>query len=576
MRRDITKPSSGSIGGQLNTVSRKWTNRRDTIPVTVRASDSHSGVARVALSAQRVGSGRTIDLGTATPPCDRGCKTTSSTVPVDLSRLDRDGRYRLRLQVTDRAGNQRSFTVGPQLKIDRGAPRPIGPAPTYTVRNDGSVRVLFTPSRDPQPGSGRIRLYMVRYYPAPTTDAPLAPATARFARIRVASARAATTKESRFRKSRSRAITFHPAKDGIDTDRPVALVELDDTSGVFAPPEQADGEQGVPGERRATPRFLTEQELWKLQGLDKVENAGKLLANAPKTAPVLRPVLRGLVKGVGRSAILALVGSLVFPESTGCDARPTPGMFNSQARTAFDAARAAISRAASAPAGRNTTIRRSVARARKLFRALQPAIDTQIRLYGDPCDRAGKVGQAGKDAISPALQASYRHLNDLSVQKQRADARKWAKARSRRQTVPETHCRDARKLEGRWSKSSGYVVYWSPAPPPDASVRYVGISRSLRSRCSKHPEYRRFGLTTLKLPHLTSEEAHNVEEALIAHWGHGREGGQLLGNKIHSIRPERPEYCTRLLRGQSLLVLFGYGRYASAHFTRTKRCIGVG
>jgi len=50
-----------------------------------------------------------------------------------------------------------------------------------------------------------------------------------------------------------------------------------------------------------------------------------------------------------------------------------------------------------------------------------------------------------------------------------------------------------------------------------------------------------------------------------------------LRNKIHAIRPVRnPAYCPRLLAGQSLLLVTGYGPYAGAFFTRRTKCLGVG
>ncbi|MEV4420491.1 DNA/RNA non-specific endonuclease [Patulibacter sp. NPDC049589] len=255
VRRDVTKPTSGTIGGQLNAIARKWTNRSDTIPVTVRARDAQSGVGRVDLTAQRVGSGTTIPLGSTVPPCDRGCKSTSSTVPVDLSKLDHDGRYRLKLRVTDRAGNTRTFTVGPQLKIDRRAPIRIGPGAYYTIIDETRIRVTFSPGRDPSDGAG-LGDVVVRYWPAPgpgpsaEEDEPgnREPSTDEFGEPRArAAARRGTDAEPRFRQAAIRSLRAPDATlsrfarvqrtmvvhdpDGIDFNSPVGVLVFDKAIG---------------------------------------------------------------------------------------------------------------------------------------------------------------------------------------------------------------------------------------------------------------------------------------------------------------------------------------------------------
>ncbi|EHN10565.1 hypothetical protein PAI11_25840 [Patulibacter medicamentivorans] len=539
VRRDITKPNSGSIGGQLNSVSRKWTNRRDTIPVTVRASDSHSGVGRVALSAQRVGSGRTIDLGTATPPCDRGCKTVSSAVPVDLSRLDRDGRYRLKLQVIDRAGNLRSFTVGPQIKIDRTAPRPIGPGPTYTVRNDGSVRVLFTPSRDPQPGSGRIRLYMVRYYPAPTADAPLAPAAARFARIRVASARAATAKENRFRKSRSRAITFRTAKDGIDTDRPVALVELDDTSGAFAPPEQVDGEQSVPRERQATLRSTeTKVDAYKAQNWDEFYKYLRQ-AEAAKNAPVLKTALKAGLKRLSAGAVGAVVGSLVFPDSLGCSSVPVPTAPNGRAKTYSAALRNLIRETRRARPGQTTVARRWYGGARGNKRELELITVKTLDVYRGSAKKCRVFAEVAREMLqhtTPLLNSIDARLDQLErewrreLRYRRQAKRKQVPVALWKARVQQSQCHETANSADGGGRFYAYYVKAVPSPSVTSGVIYVGISSQKGNRrCRQHVrdvkkfpirKYPRLFLYKYYLGKLVSrDQIEGVEQVLIDHYG---------------------------------------------------------
>jgi hypothetical protein len=90
-------------------------------------------------------------------------------------------------------------------------------------------------------------------------------------------------------------------------------------------------------------------------------------------------------------------------------------------------------------------------------------------------------------------------------------------------------------------------------------------------------------MTTLNLPPLAHQEARNVEEALIAHFGPDGEGhnnnrlltGQ-LDNKRHEIDPKRVAYCERLLVGQFVLDFHAYGSYAAAYFTKNTDCPGIG
>jgi hypothetical protein len=136
---------------------------------------------------------------------------------------------------------------------------------------------------------------------------------------------------------------------------------------------------------------------------------------------------------------------------------------------------------------------------------------------------------------------------------------------------------------GRGANRRNYVVYWAPPAPPPSAVRYVGLSRDLHKRCNDHPEERAANMTTLDLPPLDLQNARNVEEALIAHFGPQNAlrndvflpPGQ-LENKRHEISPLRLTYCERLLIGQFILSDKGYGSYAAACYTGLTRCPGVG
>ena len=148
--------------------------------------------------------------------------------------------------------------------------------------------------------------------------------------------------------------------------------------------------------------------------------------------------------------------------------------------------------------------------------------------------------------------------------------------------VGRNRCEDAGELGDRLPQGSGrqnYVVYWALPAPPEEVVRYVGISRSLESRCRSHSEpYRSENLATLQLPPLELNEARSVEEALIAHFGIVNElatfeprVGQLM-NLRHEFDARAPGYCSQLELGRSILRSNGYAAYAIARFTKETHC----
>jgi len=177
-----------------------------------------------------------------------------------------------------------------------------------------------------------------------------------------------------------------------------------------------------------------------------------------------------------------------------------------------------------------------------------------------------------------ALQKSQRHLQQTMVRAAEAAARLLTAHNGRR--VGRITCRDAVRLGPRLPAGTNgwYVVYWSPPPPPDQIVRYVGISQNLVRRCRDHPKQRSKGLETLNLPPLRRQQARQVEEALISHFGPAPElasaGGTRgqLQNMRHEIDPDNAGYCQDLLNGQWILIVNSYTRYSVALFTRGKKC----
>jgi hypothetical protein len=79
-----------------------------------------------------------------------------------LTQITRDGRYRLQVVATDRAGNRRVTRIATPLKIDRTPPRRCANSARYTISDNRRVRVVFSAGSDPSPGSG-VRRYVFRY-----------------------------------------------------------------------------------------------------------------------------------------------------------------------------------------------------------------------------------------------------------------------------------------------------------------------------------------------------------------------------------------------------------------------------
>lgn len=216
VRRDVTRPSSGRLSGELTELARDWTNRQGDVPVTLRGRDGQSGVARLELIADRVAGRRPTVLAASQPACERGCTSAAETTTARLDRntLPRDGRYRLSVRVTDRAGNQREFRSASTLKLDRAAPRRAGRAPFYRILRDGRVRVYFQPGRDPRESSG-LGDFIVRYTPRDPAGAGGSSAV-RFASVRMASASVV-----RYQRSRYRTLTLR----GVDLSQPLAATQ---------------------------------------------------------------------------------------------------------------------------------------------------------------------------------------------------------------------------------------------------------------------------------------------------------------------------------------------------------------
>lgn len=272
VRRDTEVPSRGDASGAaLRELTNGWTNRVGVIPVRLTGEDSRAGVERLELLARRVASGRATELADVAPACSGDCRRAAETASATLDRttLPYDGRYRLEVRVTDRAGNAKTFRTGEMLKVDRTAPKRSGPPPSFRVRRDGALALSFSPGFDPSDGAG-IGDVFVRYYvgkpaakdidlfvPPPGLDllpVPTVPGDPADARVVHASVAGLSTAPGERRTQRAQRSLVIRDREGIDPTRNVEVFVADRATG-NAPIDELPNQTGnVRRDGRATPR----------------------------------------------------------------------------------------------------------------------------------------------------------------------------------------------------------------------------------------------------------------------------------------------------------------------------------
>lgn len=616
VRQDVTKPTDGSFGGELRGLAGRWTNRRGTVPVTLRAADARSGVGKVELLAVRETGGRATVIASATPTCATACTTVAEAVPANLDLLARDGVYRLSVQVTDRAGNSRSFASTPSLRIDRTSPRPGGPDPELEYRRDGSVRVTFPASRDPEPGSG-LKVFLLRYSPKGTT--PVGPTDGtRFARATLADTADAKVVPKRFGRSRARTFTFRPP-GGVSRIQPVTLLSVDAAVGGVPQPD-ADGEPGNTSERAvrlADDDDATLDELRKLMDLDVLErrmkgaavDLTKNVGNAKKFGDLLK---KGVTGGGPLAKILKeVLKNFLDGEETGCASSKendiAVAMRNASAAIGDALASSANwkdlklwdKRSAAWDLGRTGPALKKIDAAAE---AVAKVSDIANSAASEPIGKCNaKRRFAG--AVVPELQAALLTADQhVSSNAKSAALRKVDAMFKRGQRATAFVCGPGGKGSNgkptKFTKAYKSYVYRGAQSVRSRTLTlgtttYVGRTVSFVRRCKSHQAAGRAQwVQSLKLPGLYPTEAGAVEEALIAFYGiagersttHPDVKARLRGvetnvgltsgstvNKRHEIDRTKPGYCDALLLGQYSLARLG-DKATAARFTASTRC----
>ena len=556
VRLDRREPVARATGELTRLEGSGWSDAERDIPVQVSARDIGSGVSRIALVATNSAGRRMLASAdvcaldnTTADPCPA---EATATLMIDAGDLP-DGRTSFEVVATDQAGNVSQNGTDWDTYFDHTAPD--APAVvTVRPRDESSVEISWDRAADTG-GSGIAGYeYQLRVEGQPAT--------------------------------RWETTTIPMAKlgglpPGVKVE---VLVRALDRA---ANPSRVTRGSGASKKRRPRARAASTktqkeiaEEIWREQGLRELEryaNTGQRVGRQ-----LGRTILVGALKGVGKVAarvsIVATVVEFFLGEGDlDCEASP----FNRKARNRFVPAGNVLDAVAGASQARHPVLtdrvrdsKRALLEFRKEAKRLADAVPKRCKPYYETALHV-------IDRTVPALDAAAGTLHDLEVLARRKYAREKAEEINRKRTKTGTvRCREA--VDGDGPGKANFYVYWSPPAPPPEAVRYVGISRALKTRCRKHIERIRDHLFTLRLPFLRYVEARGVEEALIAHFGpaketsnSGKAKGQLFNDK-HSTDPSRDVYCERLLLGQFILLTNGYGRYAAAYFTRGKDCPGTG
>jgi hypothetical protein len=154
VRVDRDRPANVNVGGAIRDLTRTWTNTRSPVTFSADAGDTLSGVATIDLLA--VNGGIEVPVGSIAGICgptDCPARVTGRD-RADLSNVP-DGRSRLVVRATDRAGNTTTRQLG-VIRLDRAVPSQV------RVSGDaagGRSQVRWTAARDTTSG---VDHYLVR------------------------------------------------------------------------------------------------------------------------------------------------------------------------------------------------------------------------------------------------------------------------------------------------------------------------------------------------------------------------------------------------------------------------------
>jgi hypothetical protein len=531
LRLDTTAPDAGSLSGELKRLLDGWTNRRGTVPVTVRATDGLSGVGKVEVLAQRVASGRTAVLGSAETSCSDSCRTVAPSLQADLDQITQDGRYRLQVRVTDRAGNAKTFKVAAPLKVDRTAPKKVGKDPFYRVLGDGRIRVYVPAGRDAPDGAG-LGNYIVRYFAK--GDPVLAPmALLRFARVQADRARIV-----RYKKQRYRTLDV----SNVDTSQPIEGPSTACDSARYGAPSAALG-----GEVGNCPRVVTlvraasgtEQAVryeyveQGLQDLERFANTASAKA-VPETALVLRLLRSRLARILVRGSIIAeLYFFLRGDGDASCeDGANTPaGDLRRQAKATNGAVERALAASGKSTPGTRRAVKRQLDSAARRLGTLTSAAERARSGFIGRCQVSMAVAEGGVRQVAPQV----KRAQDLEAAR-RADDRLRAQAKRKGVSYGRWKVRVQQSSCNRDPNTGGgdTVLYYvknnsSPTPALNQGVIYVGKTKDANRRCRQHiRNVKRFPIGKYPRLHvfvynlgrrLTGPEARAGEQVLIDAYG---------------------------------------------------------
>jgi hypothetical protein len=597
VRRDLKPPTTGTLSGVLRQIAATPTGLSRIVPATVTGTDGQSGVARLEVLARRQTGGKTYVIGTADADCATGCpKRTTAPLDADLSRLPRDGRYRLQVRVTDQAGNQKTFNTG-TLLLDRTAPS--APKAHVLLQPNGSARAIIDQEgRDPSESSGRGDYYLL--YPAGTDspDTAIRPGDDDVRDI-VGQLRTRLNGPARLVRSKDRRFPL-PGYRLNDPKEPGYVLQTDYAR------SSSDGRRvRIVRVGQATVRLVQERTVMIGAEIGSTAGpwgtaAGALVALAvgtylehqikrevqePKKKPSACKTKECFaVYDYSHRVVLPRLGAV---NTAGREFRKHP-----RSRTLLGRARGKIGAARSAVLQMKQQAIRAerTASPKRVKQAWEEVHDNTIRWNRALLYTRRSLNNQYAAAVRQEL------VDELNTIRRRAA--KTAKRIARRNKVGRHTCRDS-------NNAPGYIVYYGQSivgekgPDGEPEVNYVGItSRSLKARCAGHRNkgsakrlYPNF-FTFASLPPLpTKRLAEQVEQVLMEHWGIAiprslenldtettpdREPS-LLNRRLNiSGRRKRGEsehqtkvrYCSYVIRGAAMLQAVGYANRAIRHFPR--------
>lgn len=565
---DRTAPRATATGA-LTDLDGRWTSADGDAPVTIKARDSGSGIARIELYGND-GAGRRLlaSRDVCDPATLAGAERCPALVEEELSvRLEGldTGTTRLEAFAIDAAGNRTETPDTWQAFVDHDAPSTVHRI--SAVRTDeGEATVRWDPADDPDSG---VDGYEFRIISSTTGVGEWTRTKLPFAQI-----------------PNAPTVPFH------------VEIRAEDRAG-----NKSDPSSSNPLARRL------EAFVWTVARIEGAASAGGLITAAGSSA-LLNRLLRIGVK----TTVVALIGDYLIQKAItnyklNEAAKAAPGSCTLEATAfrrnscvhPFQTARANVydpylklaAKAKSLVAAGSSTATYYATQA-SLAQLQQTVADLRVR-YASVA-RDNPLGDASSDRIDLAYAEVAGRMDQFAVavaglraqlMNKTIEAAQKKAAAAAVATIAGGAIEEVRRCATaeRGKVGSGkktVLVYWAPPPRTGIATQYVGITNDFGRRCVATRAVRALmekSGATLRLPPMERYVARTVEQALISHFGMSKEpyNGQLL-NERNEFNILSPGFCAHLFRGQAVLRKAGYAAFTTATTQHLggRTCFGLG